>query len=181
MIKEYAKRENGTECVYRHISDELDLYYGRGWEDDAGYGRWTKIFQPRTTQRKRQETATSQQALVELFLKSDKSMSDFLARRTEYFQDCQQTLEAGLAEAKTQVASALSRFMSGRQGSKETDEDWLEKIERRLESTTIWLQDPLSPLVGLNINDWLDSNVLGCFKLADSSNRRPFQVIFNAS
>lgn len=175
MIKQYAKRENGTECVYRHISDELDLYYGRGWEDDAGYGRWTKIFQPRTYQRKRQETATSQQALVELFLKSDKSMSDFLARRTEYFQDCQQTLEAGLAEAKTQVASALSRFMSGRQGSKETDEDWLEKIERRLESTTIWLHDPLSPLVGLDINDWLDSNVLGCFEWADRRIGVPFR------
>ena len=175
MIKQYAKRENGTECVYRHLSDELDLYYGRGWEDDAGYGRWTKIFQPRTCRRKRQEAATSQQALVELFLKSDKSMSDFLARRTEYFQDCQQVLEAGLAEAKTKVASALSRFMSERQGGKETDEDWLEKIERRLESTTIWLHDPLSLLVGLDINDWLDSNIPGCFELTDRRIGVPFR------
>ena len=175
MIKQYAKRENGTECVYRHLSDELDLYYGRGWEDEAGCGRWAKVFQPRTYQRKRQEAATSQQALVGLFLKSDKSMSDFLARRTEYFQDCQQVLEAGLAEAKTQIASALSRFMAGSQGSKETDEDWLEKINRRLESTTIWLHDPLSPLAGLNINDWLDSNILGCFEPADRRIGVPFR------
>ncbi len=181
VIKQYAKRENGTECVYRHLSDELDLYYGRGWEDDAAYGRWTKIFQPRTCRRKRQEAATSQQALVELFLKSDKSMSDFLARRTEYFQDCQQVLEAGLAEAKTQVASALSRFMSGRQGSKETDTDWLEKIDRRLESTTIWLHDPLSPLVGFDINDWLDSNILGCFETADRRIGVPFRSFLTHS
>ena len=175
VINRYAKRKNGSECVYRHLSDELDLYYGRGWENDAGYGRWRKIFQPRTSQRKRQEAATSQQALVELFLESDKSMSDFLARRTEYFQDCQQALEAGLAEAKTKVASALSHFMAGRQGGKETDEDWLEKIDRRLDSTTIWLNDPLSLLVGSDINDWLDSNVLGCFELADRRIGVPFR------
>ena len=166
VINQYAKRKNGTECVYRHLSDELDLYYGRGWEDDVGYGRWRKIFQPRTCQRKRQEAATSQQALVEAFLASKKSMADFLLRRGEYLQNCQQALEAGLAEAKTNVAASLARFMAD-SGGEGAHEDWLAKIGRRLDSTTIWLHDPLSPSVGLNINDRLDSGLTAVFESFD--------------
>ena len=162
----YEERENGSDNVYQHLSDELDLYYGADWKNDVLRGKWMRIVWPRAYERNRREIAASCPALVEAFLASKKSMADFLLRRGEYLQNCQQALEADFAEAKTNVAASLARFMAD-SGGEGAYEDWLAKIGRRLDSTTIWLHDPLSPLVGKDVNDWLDSGLMAVFERFD--------------
>ena len=166
----YEKRENGPDNLYRHLSDELDLYYGAGWENDVWRGKWTRIVWPKLYERHRREMTASRPAAVESLLASRKSMADFLARRKEYLQNCQQALEAGLVEAKIKVAQSLACFMAGGRDSKDAHAErlWLAKIDQRLASTTVRLHDPLSPLVGsAGIDDWLDSPLLAAFELSE--------------